>query len=88
MMGRNKKYTHEKRESSLLYFSPLLREGVRCLMEYASLYKRRIQWWSHSNTVVLLQTNRVKYSLFQERSGGTLSEFKVSGSLHRLRKKN
>lgn len=29
---RHKKYTHEKRQSSLLNFNPLLREGVRRLM--------------------------------------------------------
>ena len=48
------------------------------------LYRRRFQLWLQSNTVVLLQTNCVKYSLFLVRTGGALSVFKVSGKLHKL----
>ena len=42
---------------------------------------------SQSNTVVLFLTNCMKYSLLQEKSGGKLSEFKISGRLHKLRMK-
>ena len=35
---RNKKYTQEKRQSYLLDFKPMLSEGARRLMRYASDY--------------------------------------------------
>ena len=67
-----------KEKTSVLDLNLLLREGV--------LYKMPlfIEGWSQSNTVVLLRTSCVAYSLLQERAGKGLSAFKVSGELHKL----
>ena len=72
---KNNKFTQENRQSSLLDFSPLLREGARRVMKYASFYRRRFQLLSQSNTVVLSQTTWLKYSLSQLKGGGTMPIF-------------
>ena len=50
---RRYRYTQENKQSSLLDFNPLLRDGDWRLMWKASLYNSRFQLSSKSNTVVL-----------------------------------
>ena len=62
-----RRYTQENKQSSLLDFNPLLRDGDWRLMWKASLYNSRFQLSSKSNTVVLFWTTLTRwiYSVYR-----------------------